>query len=85
MPILLGNGVDRVAFMQRLRQAGIQCSIHYPPVHLFTYYQEQFPGSSLSQTEQFFDREVTLPLHAALKQTDIDGIVRVIQEAISTM
>jgi len=84
MPILLGKDVDRGTFMQRLRNAGIQCSIHYPPVHLFTYYQEHFPGSSLSQTEQFFNREVTLPLHAALKETDIDSIVSAIQEAINT-
>ncbi len=83
MPILLPEDVDRASLMERLRQAGVQCSIHYPPVHLFTYYQKQFPGISLFQTEQFSAGEVTLPLHAALKQRDIDSIVRVIQEAIS--
>lgn len=33
------EGVDRHAVFRRLRDQGIQTSIHYPPIHQFSYYQ----------------------------------------------
>ena len=50
-PILLPDGVDRDAFMDAMRKAGVQTSIHYPPVHRFTYYLQRGPAFSLPITE----------------------------------
>lgn len=83
LPILLREGEDRGKVMERLRQAGIQSSIHYPPVHLFNYYQKQFPGISLPQTERFFRREITLPLHPTLTEDDVDIVVGAVQNAVT--
>ena len=38
-PILLKEPAERANFMAALAQQGIQTSIHYPPVHLFSYYR----------------------------------------------
>jgi dTDP-4-amino-4,6-dideoxygalactose transaminase len=34
-----GEGTNRVRFMAEMKARGIQTSIHYPPVHHFSYYR----------------------------------------------
>ena len=82
MPIVLPIGVNRHEVMVRLRKAGIQSSIHYPPIHHFSYYRERFPGVILPKTEEFCDRELTLPLHPSLTENDIERIVESLQRAM---
>ena len=55
--------------MQQLRALGIQTSIHYPPVHLFSLYREKFgyEKGMLPKTEEASRREITLPLHPGMK------------------
>jgi dTDP-4-amino-4,6-dideoxygalactose transaminase len=83
-PILLEKDRDREKFMQTLRRKGIQTSIHYPPVHKFSYYQKNLRASrnKLPLTEYVGAHEVTLPLHPLLKERDIlfvcDQIKRVL-------
>lgn len=83
MPILLPADVDRENIMYQLRDAGIQSSIHYPPVHKFSYYLNRFPDTSLPKTELFSDRELTLPLHPSLSENDVYRVVKTLKEAIS--
>ncbi|UCF83626.1 MAG: DegT/DnrJ/EryC1/StrS aminotransferase family protein [Desulfobacteraceae bacterium] len=82
MPILLPRNVDRKSVMESLRRAGIQTSIHYPPVHKFSYYRDRFPGNSLLNTENFFARELTLPLHPGLTEGDVDRVVEALKQAL---
>jgi dTDP-4-amino-4,6-dideoxygalactose transaminase len=82
MPVLLPEGVDREKIMIRLRQENIQSSIHYPSVHQFSYYLERFPGVSLPNTEQFAARELTLPLHPELNESEVERVVNVLSDSI---
>jgi dTDP-4-amino-4,6-dideoxygalactose transaminase len=82
MPVLLPSGADRRRIMQRLREDGIQTSIHYPPVHRFSYYTEQYPSVRLPNTESFCDRELTLPLHPSLGEKEVEGVTSILQGAI---
>ncbi len=75
LPILLPEHADRARIMEELRQARIQSSIHYPPIHRFSYYRERFPSVSLPNTESFCSRELTLPLHPSLSESDVDRVV----------
>lgn len=72
MPIFVGSGEDRRPFMQSLKQLGIQTSIHYPPVHLFSWYRRRFADTSLPVTEDLGAREVTLPLYDSMSEADVD-------------
>ncbi len=83
MPVLLPEGADRERIMTRLRKEGTQSSIHYPPVHQFSYYRERFSGVTLPKTEQFSARELTLPLHPGLNERDVERVVHMLHEAIS--
>lgn len=71
-PILLPMEADRKRFIDSMRNAGVQTSIHYPPIHQFEYYQQRYPAVELPQTEAIAAREVTLPLYPCMTQEEID-------------
>lgn len=81
-PVLLPDAAMRNSVMVKLREAGVQSSIHYLPVHRFTYYRDKFPGIHLPETEEFCRRVVTLPLYPDLDQEDLEHIVLAVKMAI---
>ncbi len=82
-PILLDPDLDRTRFMEFLKQHGIQTSIHYPPVHRFTYHQKFHQAMHpLPKTEDIAQREVTLPLYPSLSVEQIDYIADVIEKFV---
>jgi dTDP-4-amino-4,6-dideoxygalactose transaminase len=81
LPILLPVGKDRVKFMEKMKEQGIQTSIHYPPVHLFSYYQKHLTPEPLPVTEKVAAREVTLPLHPLLNEDDVNCVVSAVRIA----
>ena len=81
-PILLSERISREKFMSGLREKGIQTSIHYPPIHLFTYYRKifRFKEDMLPKTEYVGKHEVTLPLHPLMGHEDVEYVVKSIEE-----
>lgn len=75
-PALLPQGADRLKFIQNLREAGVQTSIHYPPIHTFSFYRKRYPGVRLPKTEDFASREVTLPLYPTIDDEAIEIVVQ---------
>jgi dTDP-4-amino-4,6-dideoxygalactose transaminase len=84
MPALLPKGWDRVNFMELMKSKGIQTSIHYPPIHIFTAYQDLLETSAigLPVTEEVAFREVTLPLYPALTEEDVQTVVYAARDAL---
>lgn len=81
MPVLLPKGVDRQSVMESLRQNDVQSSMHYPPVHQFSYYRGRFPSVPLPNTDSFCSRELTLPLHPSLTESDVERVVATLKAA----
>jgi dTDP-4-amino-4,6-dideoxygalactose transaminase len=77
-PILLDKSIDRHSLMVFLRDKGIQTSIHYPPVQMFSYYRENYKTTMLPLTEEIGRREVTLPMFPTIT----DGQICFISERI---
>ncbi|MEA3325745.1 MAG: DegT/DnrJ/EryC1/StrS aminotransferase family protein [Chloroflexota bacterium] len=67
-PILLPKHVMRENFMTGLRDAFVQSSIHYRPIHTFSYYQDRYGKNQLPVTEDVSQREVTLPLFPSMTE-----------------
>ncbi|MBI4787224.1 MAG: DegT/DnrJ/EryC1/StrS family aminotransferase [Chloroflexi bacterium] len=78
-PVLLPPDADRAAFMDGLRAAGIQTSIHYPPIHCFSYYRERYPGVALPLTEAVAAREVTLPLYPTMSDAQVEMVIAAVR------
>lgn len=79
-PVLLSENIERDSLMEYLRGQGIQTSIHYPPVHLFSYYKKLgLSEPDLPLTEYVGRREVTLPLFPTMGAGDVEYVVKAIQ------
>jgi dTDP-4-amino-4,6-dideoxygalactose transaminase len=84
MAVILPEGTDRTAVMERLKERGIQTSIHYPPIHQFSYYKRQAGnGGSLKVTEAVAKRELTLPLFPGMELGEVREVVDGLREALS--
>jgi dTDP-4-amino-4,6-dideoxygalactose transaminase len=83
-PIVLPTGINRQAVIDALRSEGIQTTIHYPPVHRLTYYYDLCPNSRLPRTEDFSERELTLPLHPRMMTSTVELIVSSLAATLRT-
>lgn len=72
--VLDNSTVDkRDQVRNRLAEAGIQTSVHYPAVHRFSIFREF--SCDLPLTEYVTDNLITLPMYSSLSEDDIDYIV----------
>lgn len=83
-PVLLDEKVNRENVIKKLKAKKIQTSIHYPPIHKFSYYQKRFGFKSgfLPIAEHIGKHELTLPLHPLLKKKDVEYVCKELKKAI---
>jgi dTDP-4-amino-4,6-dideoxygalactose transaminase len=80
--VLLPSGVDRIAVRTRLQEQGIQTSVHYPPIHQFSAYEELGGRRSLPRTDAVADRVLTLPLYAGLSEAQVETVTTELVAAV---
>ena len=68
---------ERDGFIGALREANIECSVHYIPLHLFEFYQEQYGYrvGDFPSAEAAFEGVVSLPLHPGLTEEEIHIVI----------
>jgi dTDP-4-amino-4,6-dideoxygalactose transaminase len=65
-----------------LAERRIQTSVHYPPIHLFSFYEELGSRRSLPHTEAVAARLVTLPLYAHMEDEQVELVIEGVLEAL---
>lgn len=85
MPVLLPRGTDRQSIMARMRDCGIQTSIHYRPVDTFSAYVDAGlgPGQHLALTHDIGNREMTLPLYPTMTEMQVQQVCDALAAALS--
>jgi len=76
--IVLAREPDRDALRAHLAVQGIQTSVHYPPVHLFSIYRGDW---DLPITEAYAARAVTLPMFAHMTAEQQQRVITAVTEA----
>lgn len=82
-PLVLPPRADRAAFMAALAAAGIQTSVHYPPVPSFSWYRRLWPPGfdhGLPRLEEVARRLVSLPLYPGLTEAQQDLVVAAVRD-----
>ena len=74
-PILLDKSVNRNDLMTYLRHNGIQTSIHYPPIHQFSFYKNFNVKQDLPLTEYVGLHELTLPMYPGITGYQQDSVI----------
>lgn len=75
-------GVSRAQVMERLRARGIGTQVHYVPVHLQPYYRQRYGARELPGAERYYARTLSLPLFAAMQDSDVDRVVDGLRAAL---
>lgn len=84
-PIVLKGEGNQSAVRKSLAEQGIQTSLHYPPVHLFSHYRKLYPDVCLPNTESIAKREITLPLHALMSTDDVAEISKCVVGIVKSL
>ena len=81
-PIVLKNSnvFKRDKVRDKLHQLGIQTSVHYPSIHKFSVYKEEFV--ELTKTDYVSSNEITLPMYGKLGNNDVEFICNNLIRAI---
>jgi dTDP-4-amino-4,6-dideoxygalactose transaminase len=80
--VLLPEGTSRDDVRASLTEARIQTSVHYPPIHRFTFYEELGRKRPLPQTEAVAGRILTLPLYAHMTDEQVDLVTNALRDAL---
>jgi dTDP-4-amino-4,6-dideoxygalactose transaminase len=73
--VLLPEQAARDEVRSALSERRIQTSVHYPPIHRFTFYEELGRRRPLPQTEALAGRILTLPLYAHMSDEQVELVV----------
>lgn len=76
-PLLLDHRCNRREIFEELKKKGILCQIHYIPIHLQPYYQENFHYQSgdFPSAEDYYKREISIPMYAGLSNDEIHYVI----------
>ncbi len=76
---------SRDAFVWKLREAGIEASVHFdPPLHLQRLYSD-FRRDDLTVTEKAAQSILTLPLFPGMSRRMLDRIISTVKRTLSTL
>lgn len=84
-PILLSENVDKYEIIDGLKANGVQTSIHYPPIHSFSYYKQNFKLNNLflPNTEFVANNIITLPLYPEMTKEEVIYVTKSLKELIN--
>jgi dTDP-4-amino-4,6-dideoxygalactose transaminase len=84
-PVLLPAGCERQPIMQRMRDEGVQTSIHYRPIDTFTLYRKAGLGSqnNLAHTHTIGERVLSLPIFPSMTPNQVDHVSSTLKRAMS--
>ena len=76
-PIRLKNKTKRREIFDKLRQNGFGVQVHYIPIYWQPYYQNLgYKKGLCKNAEEFYQREISLPIFPAMKKDDIDYVIK---------
>ena len=74
--------IDRAEFIEKLKEQGISCSVHWMPLHLHPYYRQTFGlGEGLFPVaEAEWPRLISLPIYPSMTDDEIEYVIETVQD-----
>lgn len=83
LPVLLPEFADRREVIAKLKSAGIQTSIHYPPFWSFDAFSDYYSAADAPVAAEICARELTLPLYPGMSESQTDLVTSTLEQALS--
>lgn len=68
-------GTDRNTVFKKLLKKGIQTSVHYKPLHMFSLFKN-FKNQELENSKKLFNEILSLPLYTEIKEKQQDLVIK---------
>jgi len=78
--------INRAQFIEKMKENGIGCSVHFIPLHLHSYYKNTFgfKPKDFPVASYVYERFVSLPIYPKMTDEDvdyvIDNVIKIIKE-----
>ncbi|MBL8349986.1 MAG: DegT/DnrJ/EryC1/StrS family aminotransferase [Burkholderiaceae bacterium] len=74
-------GIARNAFIERLFEAGIGCSVHYIPLHLQPYWRDRYDlkPADFPASQQAYEQMLSLPIYSRMSDGDVDRVIAAVR------
>ncbi|MDC7222055.1 MAG: DegT/DnrJ/EryC1/StrS family aminotransferase [Spirochaetales bacterium] len=74
--------LGRDEFIKELYDRGINCSVHYRPLHMMSYYRDtySFQNKDYPRSRELYERTLSLPLYSGLKKRDQSRVIKAVIE-----
>lgn len=76
--------ISRDALIQKARERGVELSVNYTPIHLFSWYRQAFcsvPGA-FPNVEYVGMNNISLPFYPALSDEDVAYVIEVLSDLL---
>lgn len=79
------TAIDRDTLFNHLSNAKITCSVHYTPLHQFSYWREEYDlePQHFPNSEKAGRNAITLPMYVGMEDAEIDYVVATIKSALT--
>ena len=77
--------INRSKFFDEMRERGVNCSVHFIPLHLMPYYHKTYglrPGD-FPEAERQFERVISLPLYPAMTEAEVERVIAAVQQVVA--
>jgi dTDP-4-amino-4,6-dideoxygalactose transaminase len=73
--------IDRNQVLDELKREGVGCSVHWRPLHLHPYYQEEFGWrpEQLTVASALWERLISLPMFPGMRDDELEHVVRTLK------
>jgi dTDP-4-amino-4,6-dideoxygalactose transaminase len=75
--------IGRDRFIDELNARNIGASVHFIPVHSFSYYRDRFDGSRFPVADREFERLVSLPIYPSMTDDDVDDVIAAVIDIVT--
>jgi dTDP-4-amino-4,6-dideoxygalactose transaminase len=74
--------ISRNDFMDRLKDAGVGCSVHWRPLHLHPYYQSTFGWrpEDLPVATRVWERLISLPIFPGMRDDEVKHVANTVRD-----
>ncbi len=79
-------GINKINLFRKMKEKGILLQVHYIPIHLQPYYSKKygFNKGDFPIAEQFYKREISLPMYSSLSEDNITMVTGSLKELITS-
>lgn len=73
--------IDRNDFIEKLKRSGIECSVHWRPLHMHPLYGKRYEWREkhLPNATKMWSQLVSLPIFPSMTASEIDQVVKVVR------